>query len=238
MIRQRAHTPVLFDEQKKGRIPSKMSSRSSNIQNTGCNDLNQTKIIVDYNVFTPFGELESNLRYDVDSSLASLNTSIIKSKAKSRINKKEVLKQKDSKIYPSEFSTFSYKPKFVKQITTEDNKNDELKSNISKHSKNHSIYPKSMNTGHSLTYIKSLPSDVKLKLQSPTDLKLKEIRVYDKRPNTIKGLSELSSDLAKDSLKSHRLKFKNDFIYDKENIQPGAISYRTNREPITVLKHI
>jgi hypothetical protein len=194
-----------------------MSARSSHIQKTGCNDFNQTKVIVDYNVFTPFGELESNLRYDVDSSLTSLNTSFIKNKARSRINKKEISKQQDPKIYPSQFSTFSYKPKFVKPMSTDISKNDELKSNLSKHSKNHSIYPKSMNTGHSLTYIKSLPSDVKLKLQSSSSLRLKEIRIYDKKPNTIKGLSELSSDLAKDSF-SHRLKLKNDFIYDKENI--------------------
>ena len=71
-------------------------------------DLNKTKIIFDWNIFSQNGEIESNLICEIESNAASQNTTML--------SRQVDVKKEQQKIFPSEFSTFSYQPKFVKPL--------------------------------------------------------------------------------------------------------------------------
>ena len=190
----------------------------------------KTKMIFDCNIFSQNGEIESNLVWEIESNATSFNTSLVSKRIQ---NKNKELMKKDENIYPSEFSTFSYQPKFVKPLIKKEEKkrrDNDNNSSWSQSSKKLGLFPKKLNTGHSLTYIKSLPGEVKLKLQNSNSFNLKEIKVYDKKPNILLELTELSSSLSKVPLKSHRTKLKSNEIEDKENISPGFMTTRKEEE--------
>ena len=136
--------------------------------------------MINSNFITPLNEFESNLVYELESNNTSWNTSIIASfRAPSA---RELAKKEQNVVFPSEFSSFSYKPNFFKPIAERDHQgswqsqtSDKI-SNFSQSSRKNKYFPKSTSVGHSLTYIKRLPSEIKLKLQNSEWFVLKEIK--------------------------------------------------------------
>ena len=170
------------------------------------------------NAHTPHGEFESNLVYDLESNNTSWNTSII---ASFRIpNTKDTTKESNA-VYPSEFSSFSYKPNFIKPAGEKENHDgwsqiSDMVSSISHSSRKNKFFPKSTSVGHSLTYIKRLPSEIKLKLQNSECFVLKEIKQdqqdeksiqYSHRVKSLSKISEIINNpnlLKKEQINTYR----------------------------------
>ncbi|CAI2384238.1 unnamed protein product [Moneuplotes crassus] len=225
--RKRCYTPVVVNLKNNiHKQATSLSIRSSSQNFYRDNDqTNKERLVFDCNIFSQNGEIESNLVCEIESNTETFPSALPSSRVLPQKHKKE---DDNAKIYPSEFSTFSYQPQFIRPMSNSQKDGDENtpKPELKRSQcKRFNAAQKVTNTGHSLTYIKSLPGELKMKLQNSANFTLKEIKVYSKRPEIIRNVSIISSELAKAPLRSHRSSSRID-IEDKENVKPG---YTTSR---------